>query len=696
VNLTGADPAEELANRFENRIVPSDDLVVTDDRDGHRYLALGFDVIPVYEKIAEKEIGPSDEKTRAVTFTAAEEVWVPYTAFSFGTFGSLPDRDIDYRRAFVELLKARDLQLAPAQDLSSTREAYSPLDATSYRIRLMGGSSGLSSHVVYLGDPASLMDLTEFWNVRAAGHRVVFLPKDHPETHLDVVHAFVEQGSYQVNANYRNRAVLMQGHGVTSDECECALEQINAGRDESIARTSIPRWGVQIEGYVGDIRVAQLEAASGEEIALLDGRRLTPVKLLAPNMLDEADQNRYRQYRWCVDLTFSGSSFDNEWCFHFPRTRGVEKLVARAFMGVMDEVRLSRGGVTMMHSTPREMLLGIPVRTDEVFQALFSDAGLEAELSQPGRFAQRIISKMGLLHFDCRIFKIRGVRDVLGRLSNGSILTKGNMRQIIMSEESNGYGVNWRPDLYDGLIVKRGVTRLPNFTAIFDVLLERRAIRPGLTFRCPNCFAESWYHVSEFDEEYSCRFCFERQRVGFGSANEWQYKADGLFQIQDSAMGSLAVIVALWRLAESSQSNDTNYSTSLNLRDKDNGQAQEVDFAFLSHDRWIRSRDEFVIGEARGFNPFEATDVSKLKGVADRFAEPPLMAFATLKDSFAADEKELLNQLVRDGYRLIPLTREELDPYGLHDRLAGRGHRYPFTLAELGKACREANLVPSR
>ena len=161
-------------------------------------------------------------------------------------------------------------------------------------------------------------------------------------------------------------------------------------------------------------------------------------------------------------------------------------------------------------------------------------------------------------------------------------------------------------------------------------------------------------------------------------------------------MGSLAVIVALWRLTQFSQSKDTIYSTSLNLRDMDNRQAQEVDFAFLSHDRWIRSQDEFVIGEARGFNPFEATDVSKLKGVADRFAEPPLMAFATLKDSFAADEKELLNQLVRDGYSLIPLTREELDPYRLHDRLAGTVHPRPFTLAELGKACRELNLVPSR
>lgn len=154
---------------------------------------------------------------------------------------------------------------------------------------------------------------------------------------------------------------------------------------------------------------------------------------------------------------------------------------------------------------------------------------------------------MGFLHFDCRVFKIRGIREILDRLGkSGSTLTRGNMHQIVMSEVPDRDGpTNWRPELYDGLILRSGQKQLPpDFGTIFDILLEKQIIRPGFAFECRHCSKRDWYHVSEFNEEYTCRYCFTRQRVNFASAQEWQYKADGLFQIPDSALGSVAVIIA--------------------------------------------------------------------------------------------------------------------------------------------------------
>src|SRR5207249_4184967 len=133
------------------------------------------------------------------------------------------------------------------------------------------------------------------------------------------------------------------------------------------------------------------------------------------------------------------------------------------------------------------------------------------------------------------------------RLGDGSTLSKGNMYQTVMSETADEHGRNWRPELYRDIILRFGQRRPLDFGTMFDVLLEKRILRPGLAFRCRTCMKDDWYHVSEFAEEYTCRFCFSRERVNFGTGNEWQFRADGLFRIPDSAQGSVAVILSLWR-----------------------------------------------------------------------------------------------------------------------------------------------------
>jgi hypothetical protein len=49
-----------------------------------------------------------------------------------------------------------------------------------------------------------------------------------------------------------------------------------------------PRFGVEIEWYVGDVHVAEVEASEGEEISLLKKGQMTPVKLVSqPYVADE-------------------------------------------------------------------------------------------------------------------------------------------------------------------------------------------------------------------------------------------------------------------------------------------------------------------------------------------------------------------------------------------------------------------------
>jgi len=68
-------------------------------------------------------------------------------------------------------------------------------------------------------------------------------------------------------------------------------------------------------------------------------------------------------------------------------------------------------------------------------------------------------------------------------------------------------------------------------------------------------------------------------------------------------------------------------------------------------------------------------------------ARRPYLAFSTLKDRYSDVERERLLDLVSRGYKVIALTREELDPYDLHKRFE--------RLPRLGLAREEGTSVAS-
>jgi hypothetical protein len=322
-----------------------------------------------------------------------------------------------------------------------------------------------------------------------------------------------------------------------------------------------------------------------------------------------------------------------------------------------------------------------PVATTDFFNAIFREAGLEAEASEPGQYAEQIIKKMGSLHGDCRVFKIRGVREILDKLGDGSCLQKGNMFNIVTSLAQDEHGQNWREELYSDLILRTGQSVPLRFSSIFDVLLEKRILRPGFEFKCTNCFKKDWYHVSEFAEDYTCRYCFTPQPVNFASIRDWQYKADGLFRIPDGALGSVAVILSLWLFENFSGSG--RFATSRNLRASDTGSRYEVDYAYIVMGGTFDTSYELVLGQATRFSDFTDDDMRRMAEIAEHFSKKPYLAFSTLRDRYSEKDKTRLRNLANQGYGVIALTREELDPYDFHLRFERSPHRYASRLREL-------------
>jgi hypothetical protein len=78
--------------------------------------------------------------------------------------------------------------------------------------------------------------------------------------------------------------------------------------------------------------------------------------------------------------------------------------------------------------------------------------------------------------------------------------------------------------------------------------------------------------------------------------------------------------------------------------------------------------------------------------IADAFDKKAFLAFATLKDHFEADETVLLRELIDAGYRVIPMTRLELDPYYLWKRFDKAPQKQVVRFDDLSQSCIYMNL----
>ncbi|MCM2313913.1 MAG: hypothetical protein NDJ92_02010 [Thermoanaerobaculia bacterium] len=691
VNCSGEALPDPISAAYEFRIHNEDALLEAPTIGIGAYrrrLTLGVGIEPVLRHLSETQLRDATVPSRLAVPTDVPQEWTLYAGATFGTFANLPDLGGDIVGLYRALTRSTNVPIDPAAEFDVRRWRF-PIDVTGYGIRRFNAIANMSSHVVYVGDHQSVDDIAGFWNIRATGRDVWFVPVAQYEHHRAMLAHLIERGRYAINPHIENRADIQRGPSVPEDSFKTVADWIHAqGVGPSSIRSWQPRFGSSMDHYVGDIHVADIEGSRGDDIVILADGRLTPIKLVDPPYLDDDDST---DHEWAVELQISNPYIANDWMCQLPRARGVGLLAQRLVLGGRNETRLGRNGLVVTANHVRSTAHAIPLPTTDVFQAMLEAAtGLQVTPSQPGIYAEQIIRKMGSLAFDCRAFKIRGVRDVLDTLSRGSTLTRGNMRETVISTTQDAYGQNWRPDLYEHLCIARG-QQVPDFTPIFEDLLAKRMIRPGLYFTCRNCRKKDWYHVSEFTEEYTCRYCFERQRVPFGSRAEWQYRADGLFQVDRSAQGSIATIVALWRLNEVEHGAHGRYCTGLNFTKPGGIVELEIDYAYLQMD-WFSSAYELVLGEAKNFSDYDEPAVTKLKTLADKFERKPYLAVATLKDSFGGAEKALLREAVSKGYRVIPLTRLELDPYYLHERFAGTRHKYATRFCDLAEACVAVNL----
>jgi len=126
----------------------------------------------------------------------------------------------------------------------------------------------------------------------------------------------------------------------------------------------------------------------------------------------------------------------------------------------------------------------------------FALCGLSCERSEPGLRCKRLISQFGGLQ-DCRVLKIRGVRNLLRKYGVERSFTRSGAIEAISD------GFNDFKHLYIEYRQKDDLKPVD----VLRYLLARGVFRVGLEFKCPNCELTSWIQPDDVRTKSSCPYC---------------------------------------------------------------------------------------------------------------------------------------------------------------------------------------------
>lgn len=515
----------------------------------------------------------------------------------------------------------------------------------------------------FYGNAGDFDDLVTFWNLRATDNHVVFYDPSHEGRFQGIREKWLE---------------VLRAQPARRHEDEPRVAIWSRSRDES-RDLSIFGKGLSVctidDGIWGgmNLKAPFMYYSEGSALAAVSDRDDHPriSFQLPPKPIVDA-QGLYSQHM-VISVEPGIGLFGNERAtLKTPYVPELNEFYGREFYFEWDKARVEPESLGIISSVTRDDLTLHALDVQVLIQKLFAVAGLKAEPSNPGLIAKRLITQMGGID-GCRVFKIKGVRDLIEAYKPEKPFTRSAAIQLIRAHDeatgTTGFAA------HENLSIER---RLPgqklNPDAVFAFLLKKRMFQAGLEFACPNCQLEFWVLLDHVRTDTVCEYCGNQFNVTpYLRDRDWRYRRSGLLGRDDNQEGAIPVVLTIQQLYRGFFTRDVLYTTATSVT---SGPTQirdcESDFVMVVP-RNREGRVEVVIGECKRRKPIEDDDVEKLMKVAEAFPRNRFDVFVVLAKlmPFSVAEIESARRL-NSGYhkRAILLTHRELEPYFIYERTA--------------------------
>jgi transcription elongation factor Elf1 len=541
-----------------------------------------------------------------------------------------------------------------------------PIHLSTVGLERFAERSGWSNSGVFVGDATDFDDLVAFWNLRAAGKSLIFMPTQAMGDAMPLARAHAERLTRSRPDPWDGPSVwhLREKHDAAANEVKEALgieEQAHDGHVWNGRNIKPARVARAWETVLAHLRQTYEESAWVEaqlpqlafDRSLLRGRNGTQKVAL------DAD---------VTDFTVGGERMT----LRVPPLPNMNEFLGRG----LDGLRVKREHVSILQYAETSVCHLSPVTFRAAMREVLAHCGFKIKDSVPGKYSRRVLELMGGVG-GCRVLKVPGVRKLLREKAAQTGIGGPNAQQVIADRDAT----TKQPSFKDLGIYLDG-ERCTEQVALRH-LVRKGVLVPGAALECPKCGERTWYSMTRMRAWVKCDCCGATSdtAVRLGTRIDIKFKVAPLWRKADVQYGVIPVILALWRLEEQHRMGAGRYLTSAEV--SGGGVEMEVDFLGLIEER--DKRPMLLVGECKNTHERDVKEmkakVEKLKAWYDaieRAGVKACIAFVTTERSFDSDLLKECESMVTEGRRVLLLTARELDPYFA---FSGESDDVPFKYA---------------
>jgi hypothetical protein len=581
----------------------------------------------------------------------------PLSAVFNAMFGCLPSRqeldtEFDYKELLADTLTTNTIQLNAPEIIDAALIKTPTINWLSKYLLSGKRSIGWSTPGFYIGSVNDFTDLVNFWNLRACGIPLIYYDPVFKDRFSKLKEDHISKLRSQPPTTYEPTPSvgiwLQESNHDTFDQKEfeghITICQIGSASWNGL-NIKTPIWH-----FKGKTVLGVLSDANHKSLAF----QLPP----KPTCNDTPETNQYL----VATANIYGSTFDEDHTFDLPYVPELNRFYGQATFH-LDKFRVEPNGLGLIihHNDNSSHLQSINVK--KLAQEIFELYGMKLTSSEAGIKTSRIIKQVGGLH-NCRIFKIRGVRQLIEEHSPYASFRTTEATKIIGQIDP----ITNQPDFdrYKMLYLD-GAKVTPS--SAFNYLAQKDVFRVGIELICPNCDLKFWRMLDSVKSKSICELCSHKFNILTQLKDrDWFYRRSGIFGLDDNQAGGIPVVLTLNQLLSNFHSDTFLYVTAMNIEFDGTNKKCETDFIIIS---WNRDgKVSIVVSECKTRNPIEAQDVENLKIVADKLVNKHIEAyilFSKLAD-FSDAEVELCMQ-AQEQYRdrVIMLTERELESSFLYE-----------------------------
>lgn len=341
--------------------------------------------------------------------------------------------------------------------------------------------------------------------------------------------------------------------------------------------------------------------------------------------------------------------------FHYPNIQQMNRFYGRRVSLGYSPARIEPDGLELVIGLSDTDLRLRGISPLNLATEMFSLAGISATQSSAGKVAMRVIQQMGGLD-NCRVFKIKGVRDLLHEFS----LPKAFSHSQALARIGPGFQV------YKRLFIEPRESTELDPQDVFLYLLKKKVIRTGVELECSNCRSPEWRSLDDLAETVTCPYCGSPFDCGPQLQDRcWFYRVSGVFARTRDNEGAIPVTLALQQVMRCLDFRGVAWTTGMNLSWSESGKAidGETDLVVTSQDH--EQVPELLIGECETGMELNAEQIERLVNAAARFADTGIkvyIMFAKAATTFTDRELELIDARQTIDFNFILLTARELEP----------------------------------